>query len=125
MEAEKRRHFRHVRTGDRAFLINKGGKPHIQLDRPNEEIVRTFNESEWIEEKSDLPMSRGQVAQVAFDADRALCRFNGWHDKSRREWASLTDQQRIAWMEEGPRETIRQRLWAAILGAMDPYTRQE
>lgn len=125
MAEERRRYFRSVTTGDRAYLVEKDGKTCIQLDRPNEEIIRPFHESQWIEEKGDLPLAIGQVAQVAFEADRKLCQFLGLHDKSRKEWASLLDKQRIAWMKEGPAEPMRQRLWDAIMGAMEPYTRAE
>jgi hypothetical protein len=122
---EKRRYYRHTKTGDRAYLILVGGKEHIRLDRPNEEIVRPFNDSEWIEERSEAPLSPAQVAQVAFEADKKLCAFLGLHLTARKEWASLLDRERIAWMQDGPDDAMRQRLWGAIMGAMDVFTRRE
>jgi len=118
----ERQFYRHRDTGDRAYLVRRGGKDCIRLDRGPVhayDVAKVFNEAEWIPEDPHKPkFSEIQIAMVSFEADKALCRQMGEVKKGRREWLNLSDDQRIKWMREGPQEPTRAALYAAIKGAM-------
>lgn len=94
--------YRHTTTGDLGWMVRREGKDHIRLDRPSHEIVRLFKPADWIEEREHRPLTRLQLTQIAFEADKKLCFFLGKHDLARREWLNLKDEDRIAWSQHGP-----------------------
>jgi hypothetical protein len=121
---DKRRYFRHSSTGDLAYLVTRGGKEHIKFDRPFDPTVMPFREAEWKEEPHAEPMAPGQAVQVAFAADKVLCRYLGLPLKAKTEWAGLNDKERSAWIANGPvAPAARQELYAAIRKVLEPYTR--
>lgn len=113
--------YRDRKTGDRGFLVQVDGEDFIQLDRPMEVVRRKFRKDDWKEDQALRPMTRAQVAQIAFFADTALCRFLGLHKESRREWLSLKDEERQALIETGidSKNRLRRRLWQAVMVALD------
>lgn len=94
----------------------------LRLDRPNEEILRPLKgNAEWILDRDHRPLTKYQVAQICFEADRKLCFALGLHDNARKEWIGLTDNQRIAWMETGPQTPpIRGNVYKAIRKELAP-----
>jgi hypothetical protein len=98
----------------------------IRLDRPLQEIVKPFRKNAWELEKQARPMSRFQATQVAFEADKRLCLILGLHDKARRDWIDLSDDQRIDWERHGPTKPLsRMTLYKAIKKAMAPLTKND
>ena len=120
--AHERQYYRSAETGDRGFLIRKGGKDHIQLDRGTRldyETARVFREGDWVQESPDKPrFSEMQIAMVCFDADKALCKQMGDVKKATRQWLNLGDDQRIKWMRDGPLEPTRRAVYDAVKKAM-------
>jgi hypothetical protein len=115
--------YRSVMDGQRAYLVERDGKTYVRLDRPDEEIMRPFVAAEWVPDFEKQPFTETQIAQVAFEADRRLCLALGLHDKARKEWPSLSDDMRIAWLRQGPAAPeVRAELYAAIMGALRGYT---
>lgn len=122
---EDRRYYRSSSDGELGWLVEKNGVQYVKLNRPNEELLRPWaNGSNWVPEVEHRPISQAQLALVCFEADKALCRSLGLHDPARKEWLSLSDRERIAWMEKGPKQNpIRAALWTAIHHVLDPLTR--
>lgn len=109
--------YRNSSDGQSGYLVVRDGKKFIRLDRPNEEILKRFD-STWVPRNDYRTLQRGQVARIAFEADRVLCMELGDHEKARREWASLPDEIRMGWVEHGPnREVypIRSKQWRLIM----------
>ncbi len=118
----ERAFHRHSTTGDLGWLVRREGKDCIRLDRPAQEIVRPFRPDEWIVEREHRPLTKYQLAQVAFEADKKLCFFLGHHDLSRREWLALKDEPRIAFTNNGPGgKGPRQQLFNAIMSVLEIY----
>lgn len=115
----ERQYFRSAQTGDRGWLVRRDGKDYMKLDRKAEVIERLYREGEWIEEAPEMAdFTAIQIAMVTFEADKALCKQLGDTKKARREWLNLLDEQRIQWMNDGPQEPRRKRLYQAVKKAM-------
>lgn len=118
----ERTFYRHATTGDLGWMVRREGRDCIRLDRPAQEISRPYRESEWIAEREHRPLTKLQLVQIAFEADKRLCFFLGKHDLARREWLSMKDEQRIAWADKGPPAGGgRPELFAAILKVLERY----
>lgn len=110
--------YRSTVTGDRGYLVEEDGVQYIDLDRPMEQVRRRYDAKEWMVDKDDRPLNVSQMAQIPFAADSALCRVLGYHHKHKGEWANLSDQQRIAWIQDGPETGVRRELYEAVMGAI-------
>lgn len=120
-----RKWFRHVMTGDAGYLVVRDGKQHMRYDRPGIDHVIPYKESQWIEETNAAPLTPHQVAQICYAADKQLCYFVGLHDKARKDWLSLRDQDRIAFTEDGPtKPALRQLLYLAIKSVLREHTKE-
>lgn len=119
---DKRVYYRNTTTGDRGYVVRRGGHDVIRLDRPNEEIIRPLHPTTWKLDKEHRPLTQMQIAQVAFDADKRLCFFLGEHEEARKEWLDLKDKERIKWMRQGPPSNprIRHVQWKAIMHTLQP-----
>lgn len=108
--------YRSVQTGDRGFLVKRAGRDWIRLDRPNDPTAQMpFDPLKWVVDKEDRPLSSLACAQVAQAADQVLCRALGLYDKAGKEWISLPEKIRLAWMREGPKKpAIRRKLYIQI-----------
>lgn len=123
-EPEKRDRiwFRRGLDGQLGYLVRRGGKQMIRLDRPGEEIIKPLNG--WVEDKEHRPMVRMQAAMIAKSADEQLCKMLGLHDKRRRTWDDLTEEQKFLWANEGPQDPpARAAVWDGIMRALEPYMR--
>lgn len=124
MNADDKQWYRSSSDGELGWRVERGGHQYIQLNRPNEEILRPWSGgANWVPEVEHRPINKSQLGKVCFSADQELCRALGLHDPARKEWASLSDKERIAWMEKGPKSEIRSALWQAIHHILDPLTR--
>lgn len=112
--------YYHTRTGDRGYLVERDGKEFIRYDRPGEEILRKFGDRDWKIDKDYRPLTKGNLAQIAFEADKKLCFFLGEHDHGKKEWLDLKDNERIDYVENGPTSSpeIRGELFDAIYDAL-------
>lgn len=124
---EQRVYYRSTKDGELGWMVERDGARYIQLNRPMEEVLRFYNENEWIPETEHRPVSRAALGRVCYEADVALCRALGLHGATQKTWLDLTDKQRIAWMKRGPGEqhdAARRALWQAIQMVMEPLTRE-
>lgn len=122
-EPHQREWYTHARTGDRGWKVIRGGKDYIKLDRPNEEIARPFQESDWMRDNEIRPLTVAMVARIAFEADRQLCFYMRQRLKASKEWEALSDRERLWWMERGPRDPVRAELYAGVFSAMREFYR--
>lgn len=114
-------------SGERGWKVRRNGRDMIRLDLPErgnpmeeEAAIRPFNPAEWSIEKDFRPLTRLQVAHIAFEMDKRLCLYLGLHDAARKEWISLKDEQRIAWRDKGPRNPkIRAIMWKKVMKARE------
>lgn len=99
-------------------MVEVNGKEVIRLDRGKSEELVPYRDNIWQPVDSDRPVTRQQVARIAFDADRQLCKQLALHGEARIEWASLTDAARIKFVKDGPPADppLRRKLYEAILG---------
>lgn len=102
-EVWQRIYVRNSSTGDLGWLVRREGQDKVRLDRSQQEILVEYQEHLWTHERTYRPISRVQVVQVAFEADRVLLKSLGEHDKARKSWHELSEKQRKAWIEEGPK----------------------
>lgn len=118
---DRRTYYKNVATGDRGYMVRRHGADHIKYDRPGSDQTRLFNADEWTLEQQSRQIPAHEIAQVAFAADRRLCRLLGKLQESRREWLDLDNEERVRWVKEGPRvpaDSMRSRVWRAVVNAM-------
>lgn len=118
--------YSHILTGDRGYFIRRDGKDCIRLDRPTDPYAVKQLTADWQKDETWRPITQAQRAQVAFEADRALARALGLHKESERSWINLKDEERIAWVNNGPmrkERDPRQKLWEAIMEATKELAR--
>jgi hypothetical protein len=107
----EREYYRHVQTGDRGYLISP---TIICLDRVPP-VEQDYREGEWKKEPGEVPLSDRQIGQIAFVADRALCRALGLYAKARREWNTMGEEEQIHFTAKGPAlPEVRKDLFVAI-----------
>src|SRR5688572_20700004 len=118
LKPAERRYYRHRNTGDRAYVVVKDGLTKLHRDRPGDEILVDLT-AEWLLNQDTKPLTRIQLAKVAFVADRELCRAIGMHKLAAMQWANLSERARIRWMEQGPiANYLRIRLFKAIMSEL-------
>lgn len=105
---DQRLYYRNRQTGDLGWLVRRGGKNVIRLDRGQREELRDFRESsagespDWAAEHEPAKMTVSSCAKVAWAADQELCRALGLHGELVGEWLSLDEEVRIDWCKNGP-----------------------
>lgn len=123
--SDRRLYYRHRTTGDLGYLFELDGKQVIHLDRIGDEEanLRPFIEQQWQPEEVRRPLTRHQLAIIAWDADKSLCRMLGQGHEARKEWLSLSDAARQQWIAFGPEDgSIRDRLFDSIQKALEGDT---
>ena len=119
-EAFQRIYVRHGRTGDLGYLVRRDGRDVVRLDRVNQEIIQDYDPHMWTTEASYRPVSHVQVVQIAFAADQLLLKALGEHQKARKSWHEISEKQRKAWLEEGPKDPPkRAELYRAITECLE------
>lgn len=103
-------------------MVRRNGKDCIKLDRASEELIRPMS-LEWTPDLEHRPLTRMQVAQVCFEADKRLSVFLGLPDNANKQWLGLRDETRISWIDAGPSDPIRQKVWAAIREALREHSK--
>lgn len=93
---------RSASDGERGWLVRREGMTYVRMNRPSQEIVKPYRKHDFIEEVEHRPLTKLQVAQVCFEADRAMCRVLNMHDLARKDWVSLSDRERAELMKDGP-----------------------
>ena len=115
----ERTYYRSRQDGQRGYMVRREGKDMIRLDREMEEILHPMDPNTWKVDQQVHPINAYQLAQVAFEADRMLCRVTGRTLEGKKEWLSLKEQERVAWLQNGPDTgDIRDDLHDAIVGTL-------
>jgi len=121
---EQRELVRSARTGELGWLVRRSGSSMVKLDRPNQDIEIRYVAGDWLPEVPQRPLARQQLARVAFEADRELCRSLGAYAHGMRTWQRMDEHQRKVWAEKGPDSPpARVTLYKAIMSGLEPYTR--
>jgi hypothetical protein len=91
----------------------------VQLDRRGEIRVLPWREGQWIPTEDSDRLTPIQKARICYDADRAWQMVHG-APYSTKEWHSLRDDDRRAWILGPPANADRRRLrlFRAILGVL-------
>lgn len=111
-------------TGDRGTVVEKNGLQFVRLDRGPSSPEVPYRPLDWHEEVDNPPLSRHQLARVAFQADRQLLYFLGKYSKAKRQWEALTDEEKIAWAKSGPAtDETRKKMFESIMSVLDHLTR--
>jgi len=129
-EPPHRTWFKRNSDGQLAYLVTDPDDedgPHMRLDRAMQDIripIRLNRDGSipadfpgWtaVPDRELRQLTVGQVAQIAFAADKALCFLLGMPDAMRRDWMSLSDEQKRDWVRRGPvNDSRRRRLYAAV-----------
>lgn len=120
----QRIYVRNADTGQLGWLVRRNGKDCVRLDRANQEIITAFSGATWLQVVEHRPLNRVQLVQIAFEADKALLRSLGEYEKAKKEWLSLSDKQRVAWIEEGPKDPpIRAMFYRTIMDFLEEHMR--
>jgi hypothetical protein len=125
---ENRVYYRHIDSGQRAFLVIREGQERLRIDHgPNTDVVVPLDPTRWSIDKESRPLNRAHLGEIAFVADRALCVRLARHVEARVQWRDLSDKERADFIEKGPRAfgampPIRVELYRAMLRALEPYT---
>ncbi len=91
--------------------------------RPNQDIRRAYKPAEWKKMADKRPLTRQALGKIAFAADIELCRNLGLHQHAQVTWLSLTTEQRVAWMDSGPKKPAeRANLWKSIMKTLKPLS---
>lgn len=120
---QEREWFRQSSSGNLGWLVRREGTDRIKLDRAGEDIVVPYWQGEWIPENERRPMTIAQIAEICFVADRRLITYT--HNPGlQKNWADLKDEDKIEWMEKGPRkDRMRAKLYRLIMDGMAEYYR--
>ena len=105
----EREYFREESSGQLGWKVIREGKEMVRLDRADEEIIRRLNHS-WIPERESRPLTKAQVAQVAFEADKKLCFFMGQPEQARKDWNNMHEAEKRRWMTTGPATKVTARV---------------
>lgn len=112
-------------TGELAELVEQQGFYFVEFARNGAKTRRTFKPAEWEVIEKPRPFRLAQLAGISYAADQELMFLLG-SEKKRKKWHELQQNERVAWIEDGPNKPlIRRKLWEAIMAALSPLTREE
>lgn len=119
---DERTYYREGGGGQLGWLVRRNGRDCIRLDRATQELIVPIKG--WEPDTSHKPLTLAHVAQVTFEADRALCRYIGIQAQTRKQWIDMREPERIDWMKHGPdtADPIRRSLYVSIRAAMKGFT---
>lgn len=113
--------YRHRQTGDRGKLEVRDGEKVVVYDRPAADQWVPYSEAEWKPELEPRKYSVMELGQIAWAADRELCRILGDHERANRKWSELTETTRMTWVVKGPKAPeARVELFSAIMAVLRP-----
>lgn len=123
------RHWvRNAVDGNRGYLVSRGGRTMVRLDRPQE--IVTERTAHWVDEAKDAPYPVSYLARVAYAADRELLKVLGRPGDARKVWLEQPEGFRRDWVEDGPRseegfgeregDELRARVYLRIMRVLRP-----
>ncbi len=133
-EPGEREWYRDVISGQRGWRVIRNGQPRIRIDgyasinkegkTVAQDITKKFNPGEWVPDNEKRPMTRAQIGQICFEADKKLCFFLGLKENSSKQWNDLHEEKRRDWIETGPtvhpvRKAMGEAIRAALAGELE------
>lgn len=119
----ERAYFRHRLTGDRGYLIERDGRKLIRMDTGPGAVEKNYVALHWIPDHQHQPKPKIAIARVAYEADIAYCQMMHLQRGVRRpEWPSLSRKKQMFWVDEGPKDEGRRKLWLAVMRELLPLT---
>lgn len=113
--------YRNRQTGDRGKMEIRDGEKVIVYDRPNVDQWVHYSEAEWKVETEARTYSMMELGQIAWAADRELCRILGDHARAEKKWGHMSEAARHKWIVKGPvKPESRVELFDAIMGVLRP-----
>ncbi len=113
--------YRNRQTGDRGQLEERDGQKVIVYDRPAVDQWIPFSDAEWKLETEARTYSMMELGQIAWAADRELCRILGDYERAEKKWGRLSEATRHKWIVKGPmKPECRVELFDAIMGVLRP-----
>lgn len=107
------RRVRSTNDGQIGYLQElEDGTLGVRLDRRGEQRVVPFRAPEW-EPDSEPQLTPIQLARLVYDIDRALRIATGSYANTIKEWISLRDQERTAWLNRAR--------WQPVLDQLRKY----
>ena len=117
----KKEWYRHRQTGDRGFMELRDGKKVIVYDRPAADQWIAYSESEWKVETEVRTYSMMELGQIAWAADREMCRILGDYERAEKKWGHLSEATRHKWIVKGPaKPEARVKLFDSIMEVLRP-----
>ena len=102
---EAKQWYRHVNDGQLGWIVKRDGVVKIKLDRPGpREIVKPFSKVQWQLCEETRKLTPYQIGEVAFAADRVLCRVLGKYQEAMNSWRTLEHAEQMNWIATGPVE---------------------
>lgn len=118
----ERIYVRSKSTGDLGWMVRRDGKDLVRLDRPLQEVIVEYSPDDWPQEVEYRPIPHAQLVRMCFEFDRLLLRALGDHERAKKEWHQLTDKQRVAWIESGPKNPpIRALTYKTIMAVLKEH----
>lgn len=117
-------YYRHRLSGNLGWMVRRGGREMIRLDRPQEEILFHYRAADWDAEDRPRQLGPGQAARVAFEAYKALCAITGKPNRAKMEWHSMSEQARVDFSTKGPRNPtqLEKKLWEAVVQTLAEFS---
>jgi len=113
-------YVRNARTGDLGEIREIDGKKHVVQPGRQGQAPIPYKEHEWYEETKPRALTLLQCAEIAFAADQRLLYFIGEHARAKKGWLSLTEEDRVKFANDGPKEPIERRLlWRVVMKATE------
>lgn len=117
-QPQDRLYYREKMTGRVGFLVRREGVDVVRLEGIEPEQTKPLD-YQWEPARKFRSLRKPNVAQIAFEADRCLCRFIQRHEHVHRKWHELSEAQRERWLERGPKDhPLRAKLFKAIQEAL-------
>ena len=108
--------YRHVTSGETGHLVSREGRDFIKINRPGDAVERVFRAGDWLPEVEYRPLSPMVLARIAWAADREL--RTGLGILGGKDWLNVPERERVAWMQNGPDEPVRRKLYDAIMAVV-------
>lgn len=103
--------------GQLGYVIELEGRLWVRLDRRGENRLLPYHEQQWTPDK-EPPITPIQAARICHDADRAWRLVHG--EYGLKEWASLREPERLAWLKGPPwdADPRRMKLYGSVLAGL-------
>jgi hypothetical protein len=110
--------YRNIISGQRGWKVTRKGDPRVRLADYTNDVNRKLD-GDWVPDDEKRKMTRAQVGQICFEADKKLCFFIGLKENATKQWNDLHEEKRREWIESGPRvHPVRKAVGEAIRAAL-------